>query len=101
MTNFICSYFDKKDDYINAIYDEDIETLMIINTDTKETKIFFNMHNARQALLEFMADSFDIFQDVNTSIFELDSDDLESLKDCECYERFIEECKYWEVKMEE
>lgn len=101
MIDFICSYYNKANEVIDVIYDLDLEKVLIVNTDTKETEIINDMKNMRLDMYCFIANDFDCFKEVGNDVT-IDEEEIEYIKDeCKDGETFIEAIKDSNIKIEE
>lgn len=102
MIEFVCSYYNTADEVVDVIYDNDIEKVLIVNTDTKETEVINDMKNMRLDMYCFMANDFVCFKEVNTEVMKIDEEEIEYIKDkCIDGELLIEEIKEKNIKIEE
>lgn len=102
MIDFICSYYNTADEVIDVIYDIELEKVLIVNTDTKETEVINDMKNMRLDMYCFIADDFVCFKEVNKDVMKIDEDEIEYIEDeCVNGEQLIEEIKENNIEIEE
>lgn len=101
MVEFICSYYNSKDDVIDVVYDTNLEKVLIINTDTSEVKIIDEQKNMRLDMFCFIADDFYWFIDTNDEVMAIDREEINYIKDeCKYEKDFIDALKEYNVKIE-
>lgn len=101
MVDFICSYYNTADEVIDVMFDNDLEKVLIVNTDTKKTEIIEDFKNVTFDMYCFMANDFVSFKEISESM-RINVEEIEYIKEnCTDGELFIEEIKENKIEIEE